>query len=106
MVKRLLASIPRMSLSADPVSNIDHEIRRTAQEITSVYAASEQDVDTAVKAARAALNNRDWRELPASERGRLMTRLSQLIDENKETLATIETIDNGKPYSVSLNDDL
>ncbi|KAJ5812352.1 hypothetical protein N7474_008653 [Penicillium riverlandense] len=78
----------------------------TAKEITSVYAASEQDVDTAVKAARAALNNPDWRELPASERGRLMTRLSQLIDENKKTLATIETIDNGKPYLVSLNDDL
>lgn len=35
-----------------------------------------------------------------------MTRLSQLIDENKKTLATIETIDNGKPYLVSLNDDL
>ncbi|KAJ5610253.1 hypothetical protein N7510_006972 [Penicillium lagena] len=78
----------------------------TAKEITSIYAASEQDVDTAVKAARAALNNPDWRELPASERGRLMTRLSQLIDENKKTLATIETIDNGKPYLVSLNDDL
>ncbi|KAJ5081482.1 hypothetical protein NUU61_009746 [Penicillium alfredii] len=78
----------------------------TAKEITSVHAASAQDVDDAVKAARAALNDPSWRDLPASDRGKLMSRLSQLIEENRETLATIETCDNGKPYSVSLNDDM
>lgn len=71
-----------------------------------MHAASAQDVDDAVKAARAALNNSSWRDLPASDRGKLMNRLSQLIEENRETLATIETCDNGKPYSVSLNDDM
>lgn len=35
-----------------------------------------------------------------------MGRLAQLMDQHRETLATIETWDNGKPYSVSLNDDL
>lgn len=44
--------------------------------------------------------------MPATERGRLMTRLSDLIEENREILATIETCDNGKPYSVSRDDDL
>ncbi|PLB39280.1 aldehyde dehydrogenase [Aspergillus candidus] len=78
----------------------------TAADITSVYAATEEDVDKAVKAARAALNNPDWREMPATERGRLMTRLSDLIEENREILATIETCDNGKPYTVSRGDDL
>ena len=79
---------------------------RTAQEITSVYAASEKDVDTAVKAARAALNDPSWRDLPGVDRGKLMNRLAQLIEDNRETLATIETCDNGKPYTVSRDDDL
>jgi aldehyde dehydrogenase (NAD(P)+) len=79
---------------------------RTAEEITSVYAASEKDVDTAVKAARAALNNPTWRDLPGVERGKLMNRLAQLIEDNREILATIETCDNGKPYTVSRDDDL
>ncbi|KAJ5790430.1 uncharacterized protein N7518_007441 [Penicillium psychrosexuale] len=78
----------------------------TAKEITSIHAASAEDVDKAVKAARAALNNPCWRDLPGSDRGKLMNRLAQLIEENRTTLATIETIDNGKPYSTSFNDDL
>ncbi|KAF4987759.1 hypothetical protein FGRMN_10183 [Fusarium graminum] len=76
------------------------------QEITSVYAASSEDVDKAVRAARRALRTPAWRDLPASDRGKLLNRLAALVEEHKETLATIETWDNGKPYSVSLNDDL
>lgn len=79
---------------------------RTAEEITAVHAASEQDVDKAVKAARAALNHPSWRDLPGSERGKLMNKLAQLIEDNHETLAIIETCDNGKPYTVSRDDDL
>ncbi|KAJ5907911.1 hypothetical protein N7495_000593 [Penicillium taxi] len=78
----------------------------TAKEITSVYAGSAKDVDTAVKAARAALNNSTWRDMPGIERGKLMNKLAALVEVNKETLATIETCDNGKPYLVSLHDDL
>jgi len=36
----------------------------------------------------------------------MLFKLSQLIEDNSETLATIETWDNGKPYSVALNDDM
>ncbi|GLB03126.1 mitochondrial aldehyde dehydrogenase [Aspergillus tubingensis] len=75
-------------------------------EITSVYAAGEEDVDIAVKAARKALNHPSWKLLPPTERGTLMLKLADLVEQHKETLATIETWDNGKPYSVSLNDDL
>ncbi|KAJ5665678.1 uncharacterized protein N7477_008126 [Penicillium maclennaniae] len=78
----------------------------TEKEITSVHAASEQDVDTAVKAARAALNHPSWRDLPGTDRGKMMNKLAQLIEDNRETLATIETCDNGKPYTVSRDDDL
>lgn len=87
-------------------ANTFRDFNRTAKEITSVYAASTQDVDTAVKAARAALNHPSWRDLPGTDRGKLMNRLAQLIEDNRETLATIETCDNGKPYTVSRDDDL
>ncbi|KAL4922521.1 aldehyde dehydrogenase domain-containing protein [Aspergillus aurantiobrunneus] len=75
-------------------------------EITSVYAAGEEDINTAVKAARKALKDPSWKLLPATDRGNLMLKLADLIDQHKETLATIETWDNGKPYQVSLNDDV
>jgi len=41
-----------------------------------------------------------------ADRGVLMTKLADLIGEHKEALATLETWDNGKPYSVALNEDL
>ncbi|KAJ0421640.1 aldehyde dehydrogenase domain-containing protein [Aspergillus carlsbadensis] len=75
-------------------------------EIISVYAAGEDDIDIAVKAARKALKDQSWKSLPATDRGNLMLKLADLVDQHKETLATIETWDNGKPYSVSLGDDL
>ncbi|GAM90049.1 hypothetical protein ANO11243_080890 [Dothideomycetidae sp. 11243] len=74
--------------------------------ITSVYAASSQDVDAAVSSARAAFQKGAWRDMTATERGRLILRLAELIEQERETLATVETWDNGKPYSVALNEDL
>jgi len=44
--------------------------------------------------------------MPGSERGLLMFRLADLVEKNKELLATIETWDNGKPYGDALNGDL
>jgi aldehyde dehydrogenase (NAD+) len=75
-------------------------------EIVSVYAAGPEDVDLAVSAAREAFKNPDWRDMDTNARADLLYKFAQLIEEHKETLATIETWDNGKPYSVSLNDDL
>ncbi|KXS95631.1 hypothetical protein AC578_3560 [Pseudocercospora eumusae] len=74
-------------------------------EIASVHAAEPEDVDKAVAAARAAFNG-PWRDISPSERGDLVHKLSQLVEQNAELLATIETWDNGKPYSVALNEDL
>lgn len=78
----------------------------TEKVIVSVQAASEHDVDQAVRAARKALKSPTWRDLPGTERGQLLNKLADLVDQHKETLATIETWDNGKPYSVSLNEDM
>jgi len=63
-------------------------------EIASVHAAEPEDVDKAVEAARAAFKG-PWRDMASTERGDLMYKLSQLVEENKELLATIETWDNG-----------
>jgi aldehyde dehydrogenase (NAD(P)+) len=60
-----------------------------------VYAAGEEDIDIAVKAARKALKDPSWKLLPATDRGTLMLKLADLIEQHKETLATIETWDNG-----------
>ncbi|KXJ85432.1 aldehyde dehydrogenase domain-containing protein [Microdochium bolleyi] len=76
------------------------------QEITSVHAATPKDVDRAVEAAAKALRNPAWADLPGTERGKLMHKLAQLVEDNRETLATIETWDNGKPYAVALNEDV
>ena len=75
-------------------------------EICSVEAASASDIDTAVSAARTAFNSPAYHDLPPTDRGALMYKLANLIDANKEELATLETWDNGKPYSVALNEDL
>ena len=68
-------------------------------------AGSAVDVDKAVKAARAALDG-DWGTMPATDRGALMNKLADVIEEHKETLATLETWDNGKPYQTSLTEDV
>ncbi|KAK5113656.1 hypothetical protein LTR62_003283 [Meristemomyces frigidus] len=75
-------------------------------EIVSVHAAEPEDVDKAVAAARAAFRNPEWRDMASSDRGELMYKLGQLVEANKELLATVETWDNGKPYQVALNEDL
>lgn len=74
----------------------------TEQEICSVYAASVRDVDTAVKAARKAFRDPSWKRLSGTERAVMMYRLADLVGQNAELLATIEALDNGKPYSVAL----
>ena len=79
---------------------------RDESEIASVEAASADDIDKAVAAARKAFNDDSWRELAPTDRGTVMYKLAELIEANKEELATLETWDNGKPYSVALNEDL
>ncbi|KAL6716442.1 mitochondrial aldehyde dehydrogenase [Lecanora helva] len=91
------------SSSGDKITSINPTDEK---EIASVYAASEHDVDAAVKAARAAFKHPSWRDLPPTDRGNLMLKLASLVEENAELLATIETWDNGKPYQVALNEDV
>jgi aldehyde dehydrogenase (NAD+) len=73
----------------------------TGEEICQVAEADAADVEKAVKAARVAFEQGAWRKMPASERGRLLHRLADLIEKNADELARIESLDNGKPVSVA-----
>ncbi len=77
----------------------------TAEEICQVAEADAADVDKAVMAARAAFEG-PWRKLRASERGRLLYRLADLIEANGEELARIESLDSGKPLSIARSVDV
>ncbi len=59
------------------------------------------DIDLAVAAARRAFDDGPWRRMTASQRGRLIWRLGDLILENLEELAQLESLDNGKPLAVA-----
>jgi aldehyde dehydrogenase (NAD+) len=78
----------------------------TGEVIAKVAEGEKPDVDKAVAAARRAFEKGPWRTTTARERGRLLNRLADLIEEHKEELAALETLDNGKPITDSLNADL
>jgi aldehyde dehydrogenase (NAD+) len=73
----------------------------TGEEICQIAEADAVDVEKAVKAARAAFERGAWRKTPASERGRLLNRLADLIEQNADELARLESLDNGKPFGVA-----
>lgn len=77
----------------------------TGQTLAEVAEADKADVDKAVAAARRALEGK-WSKLSARDRGRLLYKLSQLIEEHAGELAALETQDNGKPIKESLYVDL
>jgi len=71
----------------------------TGEVLTQVAEASSADVDRAVGAARKAFEDRSgaWRKMSASERGRLIWKLADLVEKNIEEIAELESLDNGKP---------
>ena len=71
----------------------------TGEVLTQIAEASSVDVDRAVQAARRAFDDRSgpWRKMSASERGRLIWKLADLVEKNIDELAELETLDNGKP---------
>jgi aldehyde dehydrogenase (NAD+) len=71
----------------------------TGEVLTQIAQASAADVDRAVAAARKAFEDRTgaWRKMSASERGRLIWRLADLLEKNIDEFAELETLDNGKP---------
>ncbi len=77
----------------------------TGETLAEVAEADKADIDKAVSAARRAFEGK-WSKLSARDRGRLLYKLSQLIDERSADFAAIETADNGKPIKETLYVDL
>src|SRR5947207_2139530 len=78
----------------------------TGEVIANVAEGDKADVDKAAKAARRAFEKGPWRKMSARERGRILYKLADLIEQNKEELAKLETLDNGKPLNDSMTADL
>jgi phenylacetaldehyde dehydrogenase len=73
----------------------------TGEVLAEVAEGDKMDIDKAVKAARRAFESGPWPKMSASERGRLLWKLADLVDEHLEELAQLESLDNGKPLSVA-----
>jgi phenylacetaldehyde dehydrogenase len=74
----------------------------TEETLASVAHGKEEDINRAVKAARRAFaDDSPWRRMNASDRGRLIWRIADLIEDNADELAMLESLDNGKPFGVA-----
>src|SRR5262245_4916834 len=78
----------------------------TEEVICTVAEGDKEDIDAAVDAARDAFDNGPWRKMDARDRGQLIWKLAELIEEEADELAALETLDNGKPINDSRSADI
>lgn len=78
----------------------------TGETAARVAEAGAEDVDRAARAARAAFEDGPWSRMHPADRGRLLNRLAQLVQDNAQRLAEIDALDAGKPVTNSLRVDL
>src|SRR5580692_3630874 len=72
----------------------------TGEVLARVAEGDREDIDRAVKAARAAFNGK-WSQLTPSQRGRMIWKLGELLEQHRDEFAELESLDNGKPYKVA-----
>ena len=70
--------------------------------ITKVECADAEDVDRAVYAAQVAFQFGEWSKMSARDRGRILMKLADLMEQHKEELAIIESIDSGAVYTLAI----
>src|ERR1700722_16496392 len=73
----------------------------TGEVLSRVAEGDKEDVNRAVKAARAAFETGPWSKITPSQRGRMIWKLGDLIEQHLEEFAQIESLDNGKPLTVA-----
>ncbi len=71
----------------------------------TVQETSNADVDRAVTSARKALDG-EWGTMSPDDRGRILWNISEIVEANLEELATLETLNNGKPIVAARRDDI
>ncbi|HEX9038646.1 MAG TPA: aldehyde dehydrogenase family protein [Ktedonobacterales bacterium] len=78
----------------------------TGKVLAQVAEGGREDAERAVKAARAAFESGPWPKMTPSQRGRLLWKVADLIEEHADELAMLETLDNGKPIRYSKASDV
>src|SRR5271167_1225942 len=73
----------------------------TGEVLAQVAEGDREDIEQAVKAARKAFDQGPWRRMTASERGRLIWKLADLLESHTEEFAYLESLDNGKPLTIA-----
>jgi phenylacetaldehyde dehydrogenase len=73
----------------------------TGETLATIAEGDAADIDLAVRAARRAFDDGPWGRMTPSERGRIIWRIGDLINEHLEEFAELETLDNGKPLAVA-----
>ena len=78
----------------------------TEERIGSVSAAGQAEVDAAVDAAAAAFDSGAWTGISSYERSKILWRIAELLEQNAEDLAWLNTLENGKPLGASTAGDV
>lgn len=77
----------------------------TGDVICHVQEGDKADIDKAVEAAKKAFEyGSEWRSMHVAKRGRLIEKLAQLVERDTHYLASLDTLDNGKPYGDAVGD--
>jgi len=86
------------AVSGETMDSLDP---RNESVITKVAAGAAEDIDLAVQSARSAFDRGEWATRSGFHRSKVLHRWADLIDENMDYLARLETWDNGKPLAFS-----
>lgn len=78
----------------------------TGETLTTVPDAGAEDMDRAVRAARQTFDSGLWRNMNVSAREKIIWRIGELIEKNKEELGMLESLNNGKTYREALRGDI
>jgi len=92
--------------SVDSIDPITVYNPSTEKALCTVTAASEKDVDIAVAAARKALRETWGKNVSGFERSRLIHKLADLMERDKQILAELECLNNGKPVKIARDFDI
>ncbi len=87
--------------SSSAAGSIDVRNPSNGKVISSISDATKVDVDSAVSSARTAFESAEWRDMKPSARAGLINRLADLLEENADELAMLESLDGGKPISLA-----
>ncbi|MCA9508185.1 MAG: aldehyde dehydrogenase family protein [Myxococcales bacterium] len=71
------------------------------KKITVAAQAGQEEIDDAIASARKAFKNSEWSYMSPSQRGKILWRIGDLIDEHGDILGQLESLDNGKPYKLA-----